>query len=69
MTLADHLFKRRRFDRLVMVLNVRWLVSYKLSYLDLVKMMADRGLIAITPISYFRRFGQNPYRERTLSFL
>jgi transposase-like protein len=44
MTLADHLFKRHRFDRLVMVLCVRWYVSYKLSYRDLVEMMAERGL-------------------------
>jgi len=35
MTLADHLFKRHRFDRLVMVLCVRWYLSYKLSYRDL----------------------------------
>ena len=32
MTLADYLFKRHRFDRLVMVLCVRWYVTYKLSY-------------------------------------
>lgn len=37
-------FKRHRFDRLVTVLCVRWHVSYKLSYQDLVEMMADRGL-------------------------
>lgn len=46
MTLADHhLFKRHRFDRLVMVLCVRWYLSYKLSYGDLVEMMAERGLV------------------------
>jgi transposase-like protein len=44
MTFADHLFKRHRFDRLVMLLCVRWYVSYKLSYRDLVEMMAERGL-------------------------
>jgi IS6 family transposase len=44
MTLADHLFKRHRFDRMVMVLCVRWYVSYKLSYRGLVEMMAERGL-------------------------
>lgn len=31
MTFADHLFKHRHFDRLVMVLWVRWYVSSKLS--------------------------------------
>jgi transposase-like protein len=32
MTLAGHLFKHHPFDRLVMVLCVRWSVTYKLSY-------------------------------------
>ena len=45
MTLADQLFKRHRFDRLVMVLCVRWYLSYQLSYRDLVEMMAERGLV------------------------
>ncbi len=44
MTFADHLFKRRHFDRLVIILCVRWYVRYKLSYRDLVEMMAERGL-------------------------
>src|SRR5437763_8067740 len=44
MTFAYYLFKRHRFDRLVMVLCVRWYVSYKLSYRDLVEMVAERGL-------------------------
>ena len=41
MRLADDLFKRHRFERLIMV---RWYVSYKLSYRDLVERMAERGL-------------------------
>jgi transposase-like protein len=40
MDYATHLFRRRRFDRLIIVLCVRWYVSYKLSYRDLVEMMA-----------------------------
>ena len=44
MDYADHLFKRRHFDRPVITLCVRWYVSYKLSYRDLVEMMAERGL-------------------------
>src|SRR5215210_1042798 len=44
MTFADHLFKRRHFDRLIITLCVRWYVRYKLSYRDLVEMMAERGL-------------------------
>jgi hypothetical protein len=35
MDYATHLFKRRHFDRFIIVLCVRWYVSYKLSYRDL----------------------------------
>ena len=44
MTFADHLFKRRHFDRLIITLCIRWYLRYKLSYRDLVEMMAERGL-------------------------
>jgi transposase-like protein len=44
MSYADHLFKRRHFDRLIIILCVRWYVRFKLSYRDLVEMMAERGL-------------------------
>jgi putative transposase len=44
MDYADHLFKRRHFGRLIILLCVRWYVTYKLSYRDLVEMMAERGL-------------------------
>jgi transposase-like protein len=51
MSFAEHLFKRRHFDRLVIILCVRWYVRYKLSYRDLVELMAERGLtIAHTTI-------------------
>ncbi len=38
------LFKYRHFDREIIILCVRWYVSYKLSYRDLVEMMAERGI-------------------------
>jgi len=38
------LFKYRRFDREIIILCVRWYVSYKFRYLDLVKMMAKPGI-------------------------
>ena len=41
---ADDLFKGRHFDREVIILCVRWYLRYKLSYRDLVEMMAERGL-------------------------
>ena len=40
----EELFKGRHFDREVVVLNVRWYLSFKLSYRDLVAMMSERGL-------------------------
>src|SRR5258708_22460599 len=40
----DELFEGRHFDREVVVLCVRWYLRFKLSYRDLVEMMAERGL-------------------------
>jgi transposase-like protein len=40
----DHLFEGRHFDREVIVLCVRWYLRFKLSYRDLVEMMAERNL-------------------------
>src|ERR1700735_658704 len=41
---VDELFKGRHFDREIIVLCVRWYLRYKLSFRDLVEMMAERGL-------------------------
>jgi transposase-like protein len=41
---ALHLFKGRHFDREIIVLCVRWYLSYKLSSRDLVEMMSERGI-------------------------
>jgi transposase-like protein len=41
---AEELFKGRHFDQEIVVLNVRWYLTYKLSYRDLVAMMAERGI-------------------------
>src|SRR3954469_9041563 len=40
----DELFGGRHFDREIIVLCVRWYLRFKLSYRDLVEMMAERGL-------------------------
>ncbi len=40
----DELFEGRHFDGEVIVLCVRWYLRFKLSYRDLVEMMAERGL-------------------------
>jgi len=41
---GTELFKGRHFDREVIILCVRWYVSYKLSSRELVEMMGERGL-------------------------
>lgn len=41
---ASSLFRGRHFDHTVIILCVRWYVTYKLSYRDLVEMMAERGV-------------------------
>jgi transposase-like protein len=40
----EELFAGRHFDREVNILCVRWYLRYKLSFRDLVEMMAERGL-------------------------
>ena len=38
------LFQRRHFDGEIILLCVRWYITYKLSYRDLKAMMAERGI-------------------------
>jgi transposase-like protein len=40
----DNLFKGRQFDREIIILCVRWYLRFKLSFRDLVEMMAERGI-------------------------
>lgn len=40
----DSLFKYRHFDREIIILCVRWYLSYKLGYRGLVEMVAERGV-------------------------
>ena len=41
----DPLYRRRRFDAEIIELCVRWYITYRLSYRDLVAMMAERGIV------------------------
>ena len=41
---VDDLFKGRYFDREIITLCVRWYLRYKLSFRDLVEIMAERGV-------------------------
>ncbi|MFC3461507.1 IS6 family transposase [Massilia haematophila] len=48
---TSDLFKGRHFEQEIIILCVRWYLRYKLSYRDLIEMMAERGLpIAHTTI-------------------
>jgi transposase-like protein len=40
----NNLFKGEHFEQEIIILCVRWYLRYKLSYRDLVEMMAERGL-------------------------
>jgi transposase-like protein len=42
---SSALFIGRHFDHVIIILCVRWYITYKLSYRDLVEMMAERGVI------------------------
>jgi transposase-like protein len=41
---ASSLFRGRHFNRTIIILCVRWYITYKLSYRDLAEMMAERGV-------------------------
>ena len=41
----DSIYVKRQFDTDIIVLCVRWYVTYRLNYRDLVAMMAERGVI------------------------
>jgi transposase-like protein len=43
----DLIYRRRRFDAEVIELCVRWYITYRLSYRDLVAMMAERGITRV----------------------
>src|SRR5271170_2808761 len=40
----DELFEGRHFDREIIILCVRWYLRFKLSFRNLVEMMAERGV-------------------------
>ena len=44
----DPMYRRRSFDADIIELCVRWYISYRLSYPDLVAMMAERGVEGLT---------------------
>jgi transposase-like protein len=55
---AAYLFRGRHFDRTIIILCVRWYITYKLSYRDLSEMMAERGVAVshTTILRWVQRF-------------
>ena len=49
----DSMYRRRRFEAEIIELCVRWYITYRLSYRDLVAMMAERRL-AVSHITILR---------------
>ena len=43
-TIRDLIYRKHLFDAEIIALCVSWYISYKLSYRDLVEMMAERGI-------------------------
>jgi transposase-like protein len=41
----DAVYLKRHFDAEIIVLSVRWYITYKSSYRDLAAMMAERGVV------------------------
>jgi transposase-like protein len=62
----DAIYVKRQFDTEIIVLCVRWYITYRPSYRDLVAMMAERGVI----ISHtkFRNIPNHPSHDRFQRF-
>jgi transposase-like protein len=45
----DELCEGRHFDREIIALCVRWYLRFKLSFRDLMEMMAERVIVQISP--------------------
>jgi transposase-like protein len=64
-TSTQELFKGRHFDQEIIVLCVRWYLTFKLSSRDLVQMMAERGitLTRTTMLRWVQRYVPNIARR------
>jgi hypothetical protein len=56
----DDLFKGRHFDQEIIILCVRWYLRFKLSFRDLVEMMAERRISLAQNPSDAREGEQRP---------
>jgi transposase-like protein len=48
----DPMYRQRAFDADIIELCVRWYITYRLSYRDLVEMMAERGIKSLIRRSF-----------------
>jgi transposase-like protein len=65
----DERFEGRHFDRELIVLCIRWHLRFKLSFRDLVKMMAERGLsMARTTIMHWAHHYAPEFERRRNRF-
>jgi hypothetical protein len=63
---SSALFHGRHFDRVIIILCVRWYITYKLSYRGLVEMMDERGIdIAHTTILRWVQLNLTPFSGET----
>jgi transposase-like protein len=66
---VEELFKGRHFDQEIVVLCVRWYLSFKLSYRDLVAMMSERGIeLAHTTILRWVQYYTPEFQKRWKRF-
>src|SRR5256885_12723489 len=59
----DPIYRRRGFDAEIIELCMRWYISYRLSYRDLVELMADRG-IAVSHTTIMRWVIESSCQQR-----
>jgi transposase-like protein len=52
-TARDSIYRKRAFDADIIELCVRWYITYRLSYRDLVEMMADVDVRKSCPTFHF----------------
>ena len=64
---VEELFKGRHFDQEIVVLCVRWYLSFKLRYRDLVAIMGQRGIFLAH--STILRWVQHPGVRETMETL
>jgi len=57
-TSAQDLFKGRHFDQEIIILCIRWYLTFKFSSRDLVQMMSERGvaLVHTTILRWVQRY-------------